>query len=349
MKKELFRIVQVLIVISILLGTCSCANRESEHSDGSMDSCQKSNELTELFLADSTSLGDISVSTDAPKETVTRDNYIGEILENPRVIDLSNADYSIIDMGFGEPLRLGYDNDFTRDAIRNYLGDDTLNVCDISYFQNVPNINECFVDPVFNDISKLNVRASLNIARYFLEENGFCFITDEVPAAFFKENFQDLIDQFPLNGGYLFPPEDTSYYNFLQNIPFNSNFAYGEDMDTYRKCLYFALQEYNDVRRSLIYHLGVKQERCLATINGQELEINRLKYDAAQYNEITEKIEKAYGYKINILEPETIEGLKANGLNVDNYEKMYQELCGGTDFTYESYYSIKDSIAKQSS
>ena len=116
MKKVLFRAVQVLIAISILLGTCSCANRESEHSDGSMDSSQKSNELTELFLADSTSLGDISVSTDAPKETVTRDNYIGEILENPRVIDLSNADYSIIDMGFGEPLRLGYDNDFTRDA-----------------------------------------------------------------------------------------------------------------------------------------------------------------------------------------------------------------------------------------
>ena len=35
MKKELFRALQVLMAISILLGTCSCANRKSELSNDS--------------------------------------------------------------------------------------------------------------------------------------------------------------------------------------------------------------------------------------------------------------------------------------------------------------------------
>ena len=92
---------------------------------------------------------------------------------------------------------------------------------------------------------------------------------------------------------------------------------------------------------------GVRQERCLATIDGQEIEINRLKYDADQYNRITEKLKEAYGYEINILEPETMESLQNNGLKIENYEDFYNTLCGGTDFTYETYYSIKDRVEGQ--
>lgn len=363
MKKNCFiKNVINLIVVSISLNTCSCmlqeSHKEGERSTLPSDAVQTSSQLidtpsTETFYGSEISSSEseiTSVENIESRESINRDNYIGIILENPQVLDPDS--YSNMDVGYSSALDLGFDNDITRDELRKCFNDDSLNICDVSYFQDIPEMNEVHPACVFSeDINDPRIRTSLNIARYFLSENGFIFLTDEVPASFIKEEFPDFVAEYPMNGGFLFYPEDLSFYNYIDNIQenFSNNYEYSDDINIDRKCLYYSLQEYNSIRRSLMNQWGVRQERCLATINGQEIEINRLKYDADQYNRITEKLKEAYGYEISILEPETLENLKADGLNVENFEDFYNKVCGGTDFTYETYYSIKERVEGQRS
>ena len=351
-----------LLVVSISLNTCSCmlkeSNKESEHSTASIDTTQTSSEITDISSVERSHTSEVSSSEQStttestePSESINRDNYIGIILDNPGTIDTHAYNDEIAMLG-GSELNIGYDNDFTRDKIRECFNDDSLNVCDIAYFQDLPQTGESVGGYVFSEmIYDPYIRASMNLARYFLSANGFTFITDEVPASFFKEKFPDFVAEFPTNGGFLFDLDDYTFYDFTESIGenFYYNFTYSDDIVIDKKCLYYSLQEYDAMRRSLMRRWGVDQERCLANINGQEIEINRLKYDAQQYNEITEMLKKAYGYEINILEPETMESLQNNGLKIENYEDFYNTLCGGTDFTYETYYSIKDRVEGQRS
>ena len=350
-----------LMVVSISLNTCSCMLKESskgnEHSASSIDTIQTFSEMTDIPSVESSYTSEVSSSDQStttevtdPSESINRDNYIGVVLDNPGVIDtqIYNDDIAkVSSLSFS----IGYDNEFTREAIRKQFNDDSLNVCDIAYFQSL-SFGEDYCGYVFSDlIFDPYIRSSLNIARYFLAANGFTFITDEVPASFFKEKFPDFVDQYPTNGGFLFDMDDHTFYDFTEIIGegFYNKFDYSDDINVDRKCLYYCLQEYNMMRNSLMNRWAVQQKRCLANINGQEIEINRLKYDAQQYNEITEMLKKAYGYEINILEPETMESLQNNGLKIENYEDFYNTLCGGTDFTYETYYSIKERVEGQRS
>ena len=351
-----------LMVVSISLNTCSCMlkenYKESERSTASIDTIQTSSEITDIPSVDPSYISELSSSDQSttievtePSESINRDNYIGTVLDNPGVIDTRAHNDEIVDM-YSLAFAIGYDNDFYCEALRSHFNDDSLNVCDIAYFQDLLELREDDSGYAFSEnINYSYIRALLNLARYFLAANGFVFMTDEVPASFFKEKFPDLVEQFPTNGGFPFDMDDYTFYDFEDIVGENfcDKFNYSDDISTDRKCLYFSLQVYNRMRNSAMNRWGIRQKRCLANINGQEIEINRLKYDALSYNELTEMLKKAYGYEINILEPETMESLQNNGLKIENYEDFYNTLCGGTDFTYETYYSIKDRVEGQRS
>ena len=350
MKKELFRVVQVLIVISILLGTCACANRKSELSNdsGSTFNTPSVSESEVTQTEEVTTTTETTLPTKNPNPSEYSD-YLDIPMPCENQIDIHTMTYNgkLINL-FSENqvyllFEFGFDNPILVNNLRDVIGDDTIDCQSVNYFQNMRDYIKQFgasFDTYFAPDFVANTadfqKLQLDIARYILEENGLRMWVDEIPYEFFEQKVNYLYnDNITLSDEELcnhmlysveYTPDGNDFTGFSS---IKCNPGTDEYMKTISEFFFDAAAFYNSVRLSIIYDLGANQIRNTDGHNVIQFADEKI------YNKVRETFKDFYGYDFDPIHngPETREDLAINYFNipVEEFDEAAKAI-GGVKF-----------------
>lgn len=349
MKKELFRAVQVLIVISILLGTCSCANRKSELSNdsGSTFNTPSVSESEVTQTEEVTTTTETTLPTKNPNPSEYSD-YLDIPMPCENQIDIHTMTYNgkLINL-FSENqvyllFEFGFDNPILVNNLRDVIGDDTIDCQSVNYFQNMRDYIKQFgasFDTYFAPDFVANTadfqKFQLDIARYILEENGLRMWVDEIPYEFFEQKLYDIYYKYttvPFDE--LFSQDSDSDESYASGkFRGFSSIKYDKGSSEYNREvaeMYFgAATFYNRLRHLMIYDLGANQIRNTDGHNVIQFADEKI------YNKVRETFKDFYGYDFDPIHngPETREDLAINYFNipVEEFDEAAKAI-GGVKF-----------------
>ena len=309
----------------------SCANTSND-SKASSNSDTAPN--TETTYSTEESSSESSVAPETTKET--RIGYFGEEVVVSNASSISIDDWYAIHNKCGLTLLLGigFDNPKLLEVLRDYYKDDDLTLSDVNYMQ----VDELMLDGYSGDqFAEINMGRILDLdfVRYILAENGLRLWVDEIPFAFFEENFPELVEKYNMcNLEDLFNMYNSysDLWDFVASYDENHENAYssfvsdGDEkaLEWHRIWLFEALKDYNIMR--LVFTDDNTKDRIhgkidiVETIDGK----NVYDFDDSGYESLSRRTRELYHCENVIIgEVETLEQLKESGINVDLYQQVW--------------------------